>query len=206
MNQAKKHFFIILFFLLPIYALNNCGDTLKGWSFFEIDHTFNKHLYGYFYFEHDNIEYRKTEEYWTRLMLGYRYNKWLKTAVGWDWFQNPDGHYYRYVLDNIGTIKEGNLTVSLRERYLLTHTPLNHTVNHLLRSRLKAQYAVPQTRLTPYLSVELFTWDNWKKTRYYAGTTVRCTDWMDFEAYYMYYVYNGKPASHIIGLGLNFNL
>lgn len=68
------------------------------------------------------------------------------------------------------------------------------------------QYAIPDTRWKPYLAIEVFTWDTWKRTRHYVACTYDVTSWMELEAYYFYYTHNGKPAQHIIGVGVNFYL
>lgn len=78
---------------------------------------------------------------------------------------------------------------------------------NVLRSRLKVSYAIPESRWSPYLAVEVFTWgDTWKKTRHYVAMDYDITDWMQFEAYYLYYTHNGLPAQHILGLGFNLYL
>lgn len=206
MNRSIKNILCVLLVFSGIHSVYAHDDTYGGWEFFEVSHDFTDRIWSSFYFEHDNIKYKSFDAYYTRLTLGYKFNKWLKNDVAWDWLKEPGTHYHRYIYDLTGTLKEGNLSVAIRERYILTHSPSSNTISHILRSRLKTQYAIPNSRVKPYLAVELFTWDKWKKTRYYVGTTVKCNDWMEFEGFYMYYVYANKPALHVLGLGLNFEI
>lgn len=207
MTNQKRILFIftlmLTFFQLP--ASSN-DDTYGGWEFLEVSHDFTPKVWSSFYFEHDNLRYRTLDVFYTRLTTGYKFTKWLKNDVAWDWFKERKTHYHRFLYDLTGTLKEGNLTASIRERYVLTHHPSNHTQSSVLRSRLKTQYAIPDSRLKPYLAVEVFTWDKWEKTRYYVGTTVKCNDWLEFECYYLYYVYAKKPAIHLLGLGFNLDI
>lgn len=194
---------MLSFSYLPLSAND---DTYGGWEFLEVSHDFNQKIWSSFYFEHENLEYQTFDAFYTRLTIGYKFTKWLKNDVAWDWLKERGIHYHRFIYDLTGTLKEGNLTVSVRERYQLTHSPSESTNKSTLRSRLKTQYAIPDSRVKPYLAVETFTWDKWEKTRYYVGTAVKCNDWLEFEGYYLYYVYAHKPAQHIIGVGMNLEL
>jgi hypothetical protein len=105
-----------------------------------------------------------------------------------------------------GTLKQGNLSVSLRERYIHSWSPEIGEQGDVLRSRLKTQYSIPNSRFKPYLAVEVFTWDKWKKTRHYVGTTYDINNHFEIEGYYIYYTFDGKPAEHVLGIGLNIEI
>jgi hypothetical protein len=77
---------------------------------------------------------------------------------------------------------------------------------NVLRSRLKVQYAIPESRLKPFLAMEVFTWDEWKKTRHYVGTTCSINKHFEIEGYYVYYTFANKPDEHVLGIGLNMEI
>ena len=210
MTIIKRLFFLVLFifFCVPISSQEKEEDnTFGGWEFLEVYHDFNEtNLFTSFYFEHANYQYKRLESWYARLMFGYKFNNWLKTDVAYDFMQEPDFITHRAVADLTGTLKQGNLTVSVRERYIHSWSPEVNEQGNVLRSRLKAQYAIPNTRFKPYLAVEIFTWDKWKKTRHYVGSTYSINNHLEIEGYYIYYTFDRKPAEHVLGIGLNIEI
>lgn len=199
---------LVCLFPLCLRAQEAEDNTFGGWEFIEANHDFGKSpFFGTFYFEHDNYQYRRLECWYTRTTLGVKVLPWLKADVAYDFLQEPSFHTHKLNLDLTGTLKSGNLKVAVRERYVHSWTPALGEEGNVLRSRLKVQYAIPESRWSPYLAVEVFTWgDSWKKTRHYVACNYDFSDKVQFEAYYLYYAFNGVPAEHVIGLGLNFNL
>lgn len=182
-------------------------NTFGGWEFFEVYHDFKDSGYfTSFYFEHANYHYKRLESWYARLMFGYKFNRWLKADVAYDFMQEPGFITHRAVADLTGTLKQGNLTVSVRERYMHSWSPEKNEQGNVIRSRLKVQYAIPDTRFKPYLAVEVFTWNVWKKTRHYVGTTYKINKAFEIEGYYIYYAFAGKPAEHVLGIGLNIEI
>lgn len=179
-------------------------NTFGGWEFIELYHGFkDSNWFTSIYFEHDNYQYRRLECWYTRFTVGYKINSWLKTDVAYDFMMEPDYITHRGVYDITATLKQGNLSVSLRERYIHSWSPSIGKHSDVLRSRLKAQYSIPDSRFSPYLAIEVFTWDVWKKTRHYVATTFEINDHFELEGYYLYYTFKGAPAEHVIGIGLN---
>ena len=211
MNKSRPT--VILCLCLLALAFPPClqaqeDNTFGGWEFFEVNHDFGDGpFFGSFYFEHDNYQYRRLECWYTRTTLGVKILPWLKADVAYDYLQEPSFHTHKALFDLTGTLKQGNLKVAVRERYVHSWTPALGTQGNVLRSRLKVQYAIPETRWSPYLAVEVFTWgDEWKKTRHYVACNYVISDKVQLEAYYLYYAFNGIPAEHVIGLGVNFYL
>lgn len=184
------------------------GWRFGGWEFVEVNHEFGSSpFFGTFYFEHDNLQYRYFDCWYTRTTLGVKLLPWLKADVAYDYLKEPAAVTHKLNLDVTGTLKQGPLKVAIRERWVHSWTPSLGSEGNVLRSRLKVSYAIPESRWSPYLAIEVFTWgDTWKKTRHYVAMDYAVTDWMEFEAYYLYYTHNGLPAQHILGLGLNFYL
>lgn len=181
------------------------NGELAGWEFFEVYHDFrNSNWFTSVYFEHDNIKYRTFDCWYLRTTIGYKFNSWLKADVAYDFMQEPDFITHRAVFDLTGTLRQGDLKVSVRERYIHTWSPAVGQQSNVLRSRLKAQYSIPDSRFKPYLAMEVFTWgDTWKKTRHYVATTYTINEHFELEGYYLYYTYAAKAPQHILGIGLN---
>jgi len=184
------------------------GWRFGGWEFVEVNHDFgDSPLFGTLYFEHDNLQYRYFDCWYTRTTLGVKLLPWLKADVAYDYLKEPEAVTHKLNLALAGTLKLGPLKMAIRERWVHSWTPSLGTEGNVLRSRLKVSYAMEESRWSPYLAVEVFSWgDTWKKTRHYVAMDYDITDWMQFEAYYLYYTHNGRPAQHILGFGFNFYL
>lgn len=210
MRIIQKVLCILVFFVvsLPLYSQEKEEDnTFGGWEFLEVYHDFkDSDWFTSFYFEHANYQYKRLESWYARLMFGHKINSWLKADVAYDFMQEPGFITHRAVADVTGTLKQGNLAVSLRERYIHSWSPEIGEQGDVLRSRLKTQYSIPNSCFKPYLAVEVFTWDKWKKTRHYVGTTYDINNHFEIEGYYIYYTFDGKPAEHVLGIGLNIEI
>lgn len=141
------------------------NDTYGGWEFIEVSYHFKKPpLYASIYFEHDNLEYKRLECWYTRTTFGVKILPWLKADIAYDFLYEPGGQLTHKALFNLsGTLTQGNLKVSLRERYVHDWLVDEGKQDNVLRSQLKAQYAIPKSHFSPYLAIEMFTWDTWKK-------------------------------------------
>lgn len=212
MKKAAFIFAVVAAVLLvsaPAGAQETEDNTFGGWEFFEVNHDFgSSRWFGTFYFEHDNYQYKRLECWYTRTTLGYKICKWLKADIAYDFMREPgDVNCHRAVFDVTGTLKEGNLKVAIRERYMHNWRPALGTQGNELRSRLKVQYSIPDSRFSPYVAAEVFTWgDTWKKTRHYVALDYNLNEHVQFEGYYLYYAFNGLPAEHVIGIGVNFDI
>lgn len=209
MNRIKFSLLVAVLSLVTsgvLHAQENENDRFDGWEFFEVNHEFgNGPFFAKFYFEFDNYGFNRMECWYTRTSFGLKLFPWLKANLAYDYLRYPSFTTHKAVFDVIGTLKQGGLTVSIRERYMHDWTPSLGTQGDVLRSRLKVQYSIPETRFSPYLAVEVFTWgDVWKKTRHYVACDYDLSKSVQLEAYYLYYAFNGLPAEHIIGTGVNF--
>lgn len=197
-----------LCFSLPALAQEAEDNPYGGWEFFEVNYDFKKApLFATFYFEHDNYKYQLFECYYTRTTFGVKVLPWLKADVAYDFLKERGGIItHKAIFDLTGTLKQGNLKVSVRERYVHSWTPSAGTQGDVLRSRFKAQYDIPNSRFSPYLAIEVFTWKKWEKTRHYVACCYNFNKTFQLEAYYMYYTFKNAPGKHIFGLGLNVSL
>lgn len=183
-------------------------NTFGGWEFVEVNYNFKKApVFASFYFEHDNYQYQRLECWYTRTTVGVKLLPWLSADVAWDYLREPNSYSHKLLLDVTGSLKEGPLKVSIRERYVHSWTPSTRTQSDVLRSRLKVQYTFPNSRWSPYLAMEVFTWGTeWKKTRHYVACNYNFTKKVQGEFYYLYYAFKNLPAEHVLGIGLNFYL
>ncbi len=201
-------FLPVVFLSAPAVAQESEDNTFGGWEFFEVNHDFrNSPVFATFYYEHDNYQYKRLECWYTRTTLGVKILPWLKFDVAYDFIREPAWLTHKAVADLTASLKQGGLKVSVRERYQHGWTPETGDQSDVLRSRLKVQYSIPGSRFSPYLAAEVFTWgDQWKKTRHYVACDYDISDAVQFEAYYLYYAFNGIPAEHVLGIGFNFNI
>ena len=182
-------------------------NTFGGWEFLEVCHDFGKSpVFASIYFEHDNFQYKRLDNWYVRTTVGVKIFPWLKADVAYDFLKEPGIYSHRALFNLTGTLKQGNLKASIRERYIHTWTPGIGTQGDVLRSMLKVQYDIPDSCFSPYVAIEVFTWDGWKKTRHYAACCYNFSKLVQLEAYYMYYTFNNRPAEHVLGIGLNFKI
>ena len=200
---------VLLTFILSLsgstvlYA-QEADNTFGGWEHIELAHSFkDSKWYGSIYFEHENYQYQRLDQCFISAGLGYEFTSWLKAGAAYDFLIEPAGIGHRAVAYVTGTLKEGNLSLSLRERYQHKWSIVTSTRGNELRSRLKAQYTIPGSRFKPYVAVEVYSWEKWQKTKHYVGSTITLNDHFELETYYMYYLFANKPAEHVLGIGLN---
>lgn len=178
-------------------------NSFGAWFFTEVNHDFKCGAYLTGYFEHDSYQFSRFDCVYGRLCAGWKLLPWLKAGINYIPLYDNSGWKHYYETDVVGTLKSGNFKVSIRERYRHCIT----SGSNELRSRLKVAYSIPDSPFGVYLAPEVFTWgDKWKKTRHYVAGTWNVNSHIQLEAYYLYYAYNGAPAEHFLGLGLNFDI
>ena len=186
----------------PLHAREK--STFGGWEHIDLTYSFrDSKWYGALYFEHDNIQYQRLDICFISTVFGYKFSDWLKADAAYDFMIQPEGIGHRAVVAVTGTLKKGNLSLFLRERYQHKWSPGTLPQENELRSRLKAQYTFPNSRFKPYLALEVYTWEKWLKSRHYAGTAITLNTHFELDVYYMYFLFASKTAEHVLGLGLN---
>ncbi len=198
---------VLLLLSLGIKA-QEVDSGFGGWHFLEISHRFSdsSNWTGMLYFEHENYQYQRLDCWYLRPGVRYAVLPWLKLGLSYDYLKLPDTYGHRAVFDAVGTLKDGNLSTSLRLRYLHTWKPEHGTQDNELRTRLIVLYKVPDTKLRPYMAVEIFMWRNqWCRSRHYVACTYDVTKYMQLEGFYMI-TFSNKDPQHILGFGMNFNI
>lgn len=197
---------VALTFVAASAAAQDDDDIFSSWNTIQLKKSWER------MYLTTRVENRTGDCSILRQYVGCKILPWLKFDLAYDYITERDGEVKQRALASLtGTLKQGGLSVSLRERYLLSfNRPDGSEVwdepTSVLRSKLTAQYAIPDSRFAPYLAVELFTWEKWKKTRHYAGTTVKIDEHNSLDLFYMYYTFAGKSyAQHTLGAGWNFS-
>lgn len=147
----------------------------------------------------------------------------------------------RVYLTLAGEFKVGRFEISLRERLQYTHTgsatteetkyrweysdeeskfvcnektesEFKEAKNNLsLRSRLNIKYDIPNCKITPFVSAELYTridkWHVFDKARYRAGASYKINKDNSISLYYLYQDVSGNdPDGHAIGFEYSIDL
>lgn len=156
--------------------------------------------------EHRSFEKMSATECWFLMADGgYKITPWLTADVSYEFWQIAGKPYHKAIGCVTGTLRQGNLSAALREKYefcFSTHSASNST----LRSRLKVQYSIPESRFRPYISAEVFNWDCWKRSLYYVGTDIVVSKHSSFDIFYLYHIQAAGPSVNLIGLGYNLSL
>ena len=123
-----------------------------------------------------------------------------------------------------GQWRTGRFDLSLRERWQYTYRPettvdrydidddewedkaKDGKAQHVLRSRLQAEYDIPKCKIDPYASIELYNAKGGlQKIRYTAGADWKLTKQHVVSAFYRYLdSHDDDPNMHIIGLGYKY--
>ena len=83
--------------------------------------------------------------------------------------------------------------------------------NLSLRSRLNIKYDIPNCKINPFVSAELYTrldkWQVFDKARYRAGASYKINKKNDISLFYLYQDVNGNdPDGHAIGFEYSIDL
>lgn len=201
-----KKLFVAIFILLAGCCASAQSDA-GSWINFQLNKKLGN-AYGFARIEHrSNEDFSNTECYFAVLGGGYNLTKWLKADANYEyWHINGVGDRHKAVVTANGTLKRSELSVTLREKLELSFNPDNGSCAPTLRSRLRAQYAIPNCGVRPYAMAEVFTWDNWQRSLNYIGAEVTLCKSMFADIYYLYHLPAGGCPVHVFGLGLYLNL
>lgn len=179
-------------------------DDFGSWASVQATASVNK-FYLTLRGEHrSNQSMSNTECWFISANAGYKFTDWLKAEMGYERWDISRKITDKAVLIVYGTLKQGNLSATLREKYELAFTP-DGSANSTLRSKLKTQYAIPNCAFKPYLAAEIYAWSSWKKSLYFVGTDISVSKRSSFDVFYVYSVPKGGRCTHIIGIGYNFS-
>ena len=131
---------------------------------------------------------------------------------------------HRLFASATGSLKAGRMDLSLRERWQYTYRPettidrydidddewesktKDGKAQHVLRSRLQAEYDIPKCKIDPYASAECYhAKGGLQKIRYTAGADWKLSKQHVLEAFYRYIdSHDDDPNLHVIGIGYKY--
>ena len=160
---------------------------------------------------YDNIQ--GTECWFAMAGGGYNFNSWLKGDLSYEYWQIPAAGgitQHKAVLCLTETLKREGLALALREKYELAYNPDAESFSNTLRTRIRGQYRVPESRWTPYLMYEFFSsfdTGKWVRSLHYAGTEISLGKGHGLDFFYMFHLYDKgglSAACHLLGIGYTF--
>lgn len=199
----KKLLLCILLLSVSTTQIRAKADDTGIWSSFNLKYNFSPKIYGSTYLEFRSKQNsQRMDCFIARQYLGYNWNSWFKTDIAYDFIKSPSTVHNRFLLSATATLKEGNFSFSLRERYLYDYKVASGKGENILRSKATISYHISGTNFSPYLAEEMFTWKHWMKTRHYIGIKLKVDKHSSFDFFYMYYAKQGQETQqHLLGLG-----
>lgn len=200
------------------FAQDASRDDFGLWTDVQLNKAWDNGLYVGFRAEFRTCDLsRKVDCLFLRPSFGYQPLKWLKVDVGYDYLVWADRRMrHSFLVSVTGTLKRENLTVSLRERYMLMYMQNEKQFSHVIRSYLKIQYQIGESRFAPFASIEMFTWRKWQMQDNIVGTSIHLAKHCDMEIFYNFNVKMAKTkdpeqvdylaTEHIAGVGVTVNL
>lgn len=193
--------------LLAVANVTAYADDFGSWIDVQLNHKFSNEVYSAIRIEHRTKNNMKDLDVWfVRPTIGYNLTSWLKADLSYDFLRTTTTTTHRSLLGITGTLRQGNMSMSIKERWQYAYTPDSKKAANTLRSKFTASYAIPNSIFKPYVAMEIFTDKKWQKTRHYIGTDIKLSRQSSLDVYYLWYTFADNTASHIIGLGYNLNL
>ena len=200
--MRTRRFIAILSFTIISFA-SSAQDSFMLRNYIQINKKWNKFSTGL------KFENRTNDCWLIRPTFGYSFKPWLKTEASYEfnhsYSKNP---CHKAMIGLIGSMRQGNLYIRLRERYVSSWEAVESGPNkhsNVLRSLLSVQYSIPDCIINPFVSVELYTWEKWQKSRHIAGIKLPVDSHNEFEIAYVYMTFANKPSA-IHGLNIAYNL
>lgn len=208
MTTTHRHITVLLAaLLLPLCAKAGSGDDFGTWTAINLKGNITEKLKAGFWFE------MRTKDKCTSIdcfdilpSISYDVLPFLELGVG---AELVDARAFKEIgFRPYATIHlaSGPLEFSLREMPFIeiyTNAPTTFT----LRSSVKITWAIPDTRITPYVNIELFTRSHWEKTRHYVGVDFGFGKRSSLDLFYMYYSFAGETAQrHLVGVTYNIKI
>lgn len=211
--MIKRNLFLVLIFCVGIYSAQAKTKKFGTWIELEFSKEFLKKFEVSFIPEFRFQDDFTVDEYMFDGKLSYEPVDFLSLAatyrINTDVKNNGNETLSRFAFDATATKEWGRLEASLRARYT-NYFELDDTDpdKKYFRPRAKLEYDIPDNKIRPYLSYELFrntTDKEFDKSRLDLGATRKIGDLHRIGLYYRLQDYfNDKSSIHI--LGINYRL
>lgn len=150
--------------------------------------------------------FKSTDAWFLAAGGGYKFTPWLKGDLSYEyWDVNLGTSIHKAVLSATATMTRENLSVSIKEKLEFAVTPSKSATSWTMRSRLRAQYSIPNSIFTPYAMAEIFNWSSWIRSLYYAGAEMKLGTHSVLDVFYLHHLPAGAPAVHLLGVAYYFN-
>ena len=193
---------LILVLSVPLTRAQD-RDDFGIWQSIDVGTAFSDKWSGGLWFEHRSKGDAKVLD--CALVMpyaGYRASRHVYLEYASEFIRALDGWYVTCRPSATLILGTGHFSFALRELPIYEHCLDTGTGTWTLRTRGKVSYALPQVRLKPYMSCELFNTRRWEKIRYCLGSTWSFGQRSSLELFYLCYVWAGVPTQrHILGLG-----
>lgn len=203
-----------LLFVLSFSAMaqtsSESTSDIGSWLTLQLNKKIGEKGYAVARFEHrTENSMSSTQAFFAVAGAGVAFVPWLRTDISyeyWKIYPQPKNGFncHRVVLSANGTLRREGLAVSLRERleYAIPDLGDNYFT---LRSRLRAQYTFQNCKFRPYAMAEIFCWDKWVRSLYYAGGDLVFDRHNSLDIFYMYHIQASGNPIHTFGLGYYFS-
>ena len=211
-----KRYLISFLTALCVFSLSGSAQSSSDfgtWSSVQLVKSFGA-PYAMARLEHRSFDSVRSTECWFAMGGGgYKFNKWLKGDLSYEYWSIPSAGkmvQHKAVLSFTETLRREGLAVSLREKYELAFNPASQSCSHTLRVRLRGEYKFPESRFTPYAMYELFgslEGKGWIRSLHYAGTELSLGRGHSLDFFYMFHLFDkaGLTGScHVLGVGYTF--
>lgn len=197
---------VAVIFFMACACVESRADDGGSWISLQANKSWQK-SYGFLRLEHRSFNsFSDTEAKFLATGLGLKLTPWLKADLSYEyWDINNSVTMHKAVLSGTGTLSRGGLSVSVREKLEFAVNPATSSTSFVLRSRLRAQYSLPDSAFRPYIMSENFAWSSWIRSLYYVGTDIVLSQHSTFDLFYLYHVPAGAQQVHLVGIGYNFN-
>lgn len=182
------------------------ADDGGAWLTLQVNKGWQK-TYAFARFEHrSNNNFSSKDAIFTAVGGGYKFAPWFKADLSYEfWDINPDLNFHKAVLAGTATMTRDALSVSIKEKLEFAVNPANSATSFTLRTRLRAQYNIPESIFRPYVMSEIFTWSGWIRSLHYVGAELAIDKHNCVDLYYLYHLPNGSQPVHLLGVGYFFS-
>lgn len=196
----------LVFILALAFATAARADDGGAWINLQANFGWDK-VYGFARVENRTFnDFSDREASFLAVGAGYKFGSWFKADLSYEYWDIASGvTFHKAVLTDNATLTRENLSVSIRQKLELAVNPANSAKTLTLRTRLRGQYAFPNSHFRPYAMAETFNGSAWVRSLYYLGTEIVFGNHSMLDMFYLYHVPAGSAQEHVIGVGYYFN-
>lgn len=140
----------------------------------------------------------KPDHYYVRPFVSCNITPALQAKMQVDFASVSSGFCIRYLPEATYTMRTGGLSLSVRQRMMVSWTESTDKWSLLWRTKATATCKIPDTKLSPLVAVEPFYKDGISRCRYYAGIRFALDGQSSLSLQYVRQDYNNAHADENI--------